>query len=295
MKKIIASLICILFLGGCSSKTAGMVAIGVIHSPQIVVGGAAMVVAGAVYSPIWLLEKIEEGSRKAKERVEKDSEASFYKLVDLCNPKFNLEPEIADKLLYEINWEIYYFKQRENFFIQVLDELKNEKSEEYKKFTQEYEKNSQKYILAYKEVFASENDAWLRYSLNEMDKKRLYAFYKAYERYSFLENAKELNKNKIFALSDREFDDFYFDDEFLVKNESEVLEKLSQEHIKEYKKFKEKIFKDSKKVNQNKIALNGFMIFFQIENEKFKPILGYVSYKLVNDPKIHCTFINGKM
>ncbi|EKZ7401967.1 hypothetical protein RE548_001090, partial [Campylobacter coli] len=50
-----------------------------------------------------------------------------------------------------------------------------------------------------------------------------------------------------------------------------------------------------KKINQNEIALNDFMIFFQIENEKFKPILGYVSYKLVNDPEIHCTFINGKM
>uniref|UniRef100_UPI003CEBD8F3 hypothetical protein n=1 Tax=Campylobacter coli TaxID=195 RepID=UPI003CEBD8F3 len=64
---------------------------------------------------------------------------------------------------------------------------------------------------------------------------------------------------------------------------------------KKKKKFKEKIFKDSKKVNQNEIALNDFMIFFQIENEKFKSILGYVSYKLVNDPEIHCTFINGKM
>ncbi|ECP8791407.1 hypothetical protein FU516_06320 [Campylobacter jejuni] len=63
-----------------------------------------------------------------------------------------------------------------------------------------------------------------------------------------------------------------------MKSENEVLEKLSQEHIKEYKKkFKEKIFKDSKKVNQNEIALNDFMIFFQIENEKFKSILGYVS------------------
>lgn len=245
-------------------------------------------------------EKIEENSRKTQQQTEKDSclscsSDSFYKLKKLCDLKLDLEPEITDKLLYEINWEIYYFKQRENFFIQVLDELKNEKSEEYKKFAQEYEKNSQKYILAYKEVFASENDAWLRYSPNEMDKKRLYAFYKAYERYPFIDNAKILNENKVFALSDREFDDFSFDDEFLVKNESEVLEKLSQEHIKEYKKFKEKIFKDSKKVNQNKIALNGFVIFFQIENEKFKPILGYVSYKLVNDPKIHCTFINGKM
>lgn len=108
-------------------------------------------------------------------------------------------------------------------------------------------KNSQKYILAYKKVFASENDAWF----NEMDKKRLYAFYKSYEYYPFIENAKTLNENKVFAVSDREFDDFYFDDEFLVKNESEILEKLSQEHIKEYKKFKEKIFKDSKK-NQSK-------------------------------------------
>ncbi|MCW1361087.1 hypothetical protein OLQ22_08785 [Campylobacter jejuni] len=40
MKKIIAGLICILFLGGCSSKTAGMAALGVIHSPQIVALGA---------------------------------------------------------------------------------------------------------------------------------------------------------------------------------------------------------------------------------------------------------------
>ncbi|MDC7791267.1 hypothetical protein [Campylobacter coli] len=102
-------------------------------------------------------------------------------------------------------------------------------------------------FLAYKKVFASENDAWF----NEMDKKRLYAFYKSYEYYPFIENAKTLNENKVFAVSDREFDDFYFDDEFLVKNESEILEKLSQEHIKEYKKFKEKIFKDSKK-NQSK-------------------------------------------
>ncbi|HEB8260864.1 TPA: hypothetical protein R0848_000121 [Campylobacter jejuni] len=179
--------------------------------------------------------------------------------------------------------------------MQILNKLNGEKSEEYKKFTQEYEKNSQKYILAYKKVFASENDAWLRYSLNEMDKKRLYAFYKSYEYYPFIENAKTLNENKVFAVSDREFDDFYFDDEFLVKNENEVLEKLSQEHIKEYKKFKEKIFKDPKKVNQNEIALNDFMIFFQIENEKFKSILGYVSYKLANDPEIHCTFIVGKM
>lgn len=121
------------------------------------------------------------------------------------------------------------------------------KAKNIKKFTQEYEKNSQKYILAYKKVFASENDAWF----NEMDKKRLYAFYKSYEYYPFIENAKTLNENKVFAVSDREFDDFYFDDEFLVKNESEILEKLSQEHIKEYKKFKEKIFKDSKK-NQSK-------------------------------------------
>ncbi|ELD0643073.1 hypothetical protein QXC18_001315, partial [Campylobacter coli] len=56
-----------------------------------------------------------------------------------------------------------------------------------------------------------------------------------------------------------------------------------------------KFLKILKKINQNEIALNDFMIFFQIENEKFKPILGYVSYKLVNDPEIHCTFINGKM
>ncbi|MCW1361088.1 hypothetical protein [Campylobacter sp. CCS1377] len=79
-----------------------------------------------------------------------------------------------------------------------------------------------------------------------MDRKRLYAFYKAYERYPFLENAKELNKNKIFIVSDKKFDYFYFTDEFLVKNESEILEKLSQEHIEEYKKFKEEIFKDYK-------------------------------------------------
>ncbi|EDP4436089.1 hypothetical protein FW458_07360, partial [Campylobacter jejuni] len=110
--------------------------------------------------------------------------------------------------------------------MQILNKLNGEKSEEYKKFTQEYEKNSQKYILAYKKVFASENDVWLRYSLNEMDKKRLYAFYKSYEYYPFIENAKTLNENKVFAVSDREFDDFYFDDEFLVKNENEVLEKL---------------------------------------------------------------------
>ncbi|EHG5193984.1 hypothetical protein J3014_001258, partial [Campylobacter coli] len=102
--------------------------------------------------------------------------------------------------------------------MQILNKLNDEKSEEYKKFTQEYEKNSQKYILAYKKVFASENDAWF----NEMDKKRLYAFYKSYEYYPFIENAKTLNENKVFAVSDREFDDFYFDDEFLVKNESEI-------------------------------------------------------------------------
>ncbi|HEB9347815.1 TPA: hypothetical protein RZK39_001014 [Campylobacter coli] len=293
MKKIVASLICILFLGGCSNKTAGMVAIGVIHSPQIVALGALTVVT----SPFWILEKIEENSRKAKERIEKDSSLSvpFYKLVDLCNPKFNLEPKITDEFLEEIKHELSYFKEREKYFLQILNKLNDEKSEEYKKFTQEYEKNSQKYILAYKKVFASENDAWLRYSFNEMDKKRLYAFYKSYEYHPFIENAKILNENKVFAVSDREFDDFYFDDEFLVKSENEVLEKLGQEHIKEYKKFKEKIFKDSKKVNQNEIALNDFMIFFQIENEKFKPILGYVSYKLANDPEIHCTFINGKM
>lgn len=53
MKKIIASLICILFFGGCSNKTAGMVAIGVIHSPQIVALGAFT----AVTSPLWLLKK----------------------------------------------------------------------------------------------------------------------------------------------------------------------------------------------------------------------------------------------
>lgn len=171
----------------------------------------------------------------------------FYKLVDLCNPKFNLEPKITDEFLKEIKHELSYFKEREKYFLQILNKLNDEKSEEYKKFTQEYEKNSQKYILAYKKVFASENDAWF----NEMDKKRLYAFYKSYEYYPFIENAKTLNENKVFAVSDREFDDFYFDDEFLVKNESEILEKLSQEHIKEYKKFKEKIFKDSKK-NQSK-------------------------------------------
>ncbi|EBD1778740.1 hypothetical protein FHQ59_06765 [Campylobacter jejuni] len=111
------------------------------------------------------------------------------------------------------------------------------KAKNIKNSRQEYEKNSQKYILAYKKVFASGNDAWLRYSFNEMDKKRLYAFYKSYEYYPFIENAKTLNENKVFAVSDREFDDFYFDDEFLVKSENEVLEKLSQEHIKEYKKI----------------------------------------------------------
>ncbi|EIC9915451.1 hypothetical protein LA042_001887, partial [Campylobacter coli] len=162
MKKIVASLICILFLGGCSNKTAGMVAIGVIHSPQIVALGAVMVVT----SPFWILEKIEENSRKAKERIEKDSSLSvpFYKLVDLCNPKFNLEPKITDEFLEEIKHELSYFKEREKYFLQILNKLNDEKSEEYKKFTQEYEKNSQKDILAYKKVFASENDAWF----NEM-------------------------------------------------------------------------------------------------------------------------------
>lgn len=92
-------------------------------------------------------------------------------------------------------------------------------------------------FLLIKKVFASGNDAWLRYSFNEMDKKRLYAFYKSYEYYPFIKNAKTLNENKVFAVSDREFDDFYFNDEFLVKSENEVLEKLSQEHIKEYKKI----------------------------------------------------------
>ena len=62
MKKIVASLIFILFLSGYSNKTAGMVAIGVIHSPQIVALGAVIVVT----SPFWILEKIEENSRKAK-------------------------------------------------------------------------------------------------------------------------------------------------------------------------------------------------------------------------------------
>lgn len=171
----------------------------------------------------------------------------FYKLVDLCNPKFNLEPKITDEFLEEIKHELSYFKEHEKYFLQILNKLNDEKSEEYKKFTQEYEKNSQKYILAYKKVFASGNDAW-RYSFNEMDKKRLYAFYKSYEYYPFIENAKTLNENKVFAVSDREFDDFYFNDEFLVKNESEILEKLSQEHIKEYKKnLKKKFLKILKK------------------------------------------------
>ncbi|WP_348518817.1 hypothetical protein [Campylobacter sp. CCS1377] len=90
-----------------------MAALGVIHSPQIVALGAF----AAVTSPLWLLEKIEENSRKTQQQTEKDScsSDSFYKLKKLCNLKLDLEPEIADKLLYEINWEFYYFKQRENF------------------------------------------------------------------------------------------------------------------------------------------------------------------------------------
>ena len=148
MKKIVASLICILFLGGCSNKTAGMVALGVIHSPQIVALGAVTVVT----SPFWILEKIEENSRKAKERIEKDSSLSvpFYKLVDLCNPKFNLEPKITDEFLEEIKHELSYFKEREKYFLQILNKLNDEKSEEYKKFTQEYEKIAKNTFLLIK-------------------------------------------------------------------------------------------------------------------------------------------------
>ncbi|RTJ99909.1 hypothetical protein C3H36_04110 [Campylobacter jejuni] len=74
----------------------------------------------------------------------------FYKLVDLCNPKFNLEPKITDEFLEEIKHELSYFKEHEKYFLQILNKLNDEKSEEYKKFTQEYEKIAKNTFLLIK-------------------------------------------------------------------------------------------------------------------------------------------------
>ncbi|MBZ7963576.1 hypothetical protein [Campylobacter sp. 2457A] len=281
MKKIIINLICILFISGCSQKTTEIVGYSIAFAPSIAVSAVGLTALGVLYPPMWLLSKIDK-------KTSKNSKHSFCKLVDLCQSQLNLDSKTTNEILNEIKHEISYFKKREKYFSQVYNKLFDSKNEEYKKFTQEYEKNTQKYIDAYKKVLASEDDTWLAYS-NETNKKILHAFYKAYERYPFINNAKTLTDNKIFAVSDIDFDYFYFDNEFLVKKEDEVLEKLSKKHIKEYKKFKEKTLEKSKKINQKEIAYNGFVIFFQIQDEKFKPILGYVSYKLVNEPDVHCT------